>query len=143
LRSSIVKKFNYWFCVHWRTMCTDDANIFPSIMVGDVCGGKKIDLKTVAHRILIGCAVRHYWLWRGLLWLFYWLVRHPQRRFDRVPLSRWDQWGICDPYAVSVDQDFVLINGNALLCRAYFANEYTERKRNRMYGLAWPPLMLI
>jgi len=30
-------------------MFTDDANFFPSIMVGDVCGGKKIDLKTVAQ----------------------------------------------------------------------------------------------
>ena len=48
-------------------MFTDDADFFPSIMVGDVCGGKKIDLKTVAHRNLIGCAVRHYWLGWGLL----------------------------------------------------------------------------
>jgi len=45
-------------------MFTDEANIFPSIIVGDVCGGKKIELKTVAHRNAIGCVVRHY----GLGW---------------------------------------------------------------------------
>jgi len=28
-------------------MFTDDANFFPSIIVRDVCGGKKIVLKTV------------------------------------------------------------------------------------------------
>ena len=54
---------------------------------------------------MIGCVVRHYWLWWGLLWLFYWLVRHPKWRFDRVPLSRWDQQGICDSYVGAVDQD--------------------------------------
>ena len=27
-------------------------------MVGDVCGGKKSDLKTVAPRSMIGCVVR-------------------------------------------------------------------------------------
>jgi len=43
-------------------MLTDEANFFPSIMVGDLCGGKKIDLKTVAPRNVIGCVVRHYWL---------------------------------------------------------------------------------
>jgi len=55
-------------------------------MVGDVCGGKKSDLKTVALRNVIGCVVRHYWLGWGLLWLFHWLVRHPWRRIDRIPL---------------------------------------------------------
>jgi len=30
--------------------CTDEANIFPSIMVGDVCGGKRIDLKAVMFK---------------------------------------------------------------------------------------------
>jgi len=138
LRSSILKKFTYWLWVHWRTVFTDEAFLFPSIMVGDVCGGTKIDLKTVASRNVIGCVMRHYWLWWGLLWLFYWLVRHPKRRFDRVPLSRWDQSGICDPLNGAVDQDFVLIDGNALPCRACFVNDYTERERNRMYGLAWP-----
>ena len=43
-------------------MFTDEANIFPSIMFGDVCRGKKIELKTVAPRKMIGCVVRHYWL---------------------------------------------------------------------------------
>ena len=41
-------------------MFTDEANIFPSIMVEDVCGGKKIDLKNVVPRNVIGCVVRHY-----------------------------------------------------------------------------------
>jgi len=27
-------------------MFTDEANLFPLIMVGDMCGGKKSDLKT-------------------------------------------------------------------------------------------------
>ena len=49
------KKFTYWYFVYWRTMFTDEANFFPSIMFGDVCGGKKGDLKT---RNLI--VVRHY-----------------------------------------------------------------------------------
>jgi len=31
-------------------MFTDEANFFPTKMVGDVCGGKKIDFKTVAPR---------------------------------------------------------------------------------------------
>jgi len=44
-------------------MFTDEANILPSIIVGDVCGGKKIDLKTVVPRNV----VRHYWLGWGLL----------------------------------------------------------------------------
>jgi len=35
-------------------MFTDEANLFPSIMVGDLCGGKKIDLKTVAPSDVIG-----------------------------------------------------------------------------------------
>ena len=48
-------------------MFTDEANIFPSLMVGDVCGGKTIDLKTVALRNVIGCVVRLYWLGWGLL----------------------------------------------------------------------------
>ena len=44
-------------------MFTDVANFLPSIMVRDVCGGKKIDLKIkVAPRHVIGCVVRHYWL---------------------------------------------------------------------------------
>ena len=43
-------------------MLTDYANLFHSVMVGDVCNGKKIDLKTVAPRNVIGCVVRHYWL---------------------------------------------------------------------------------
>jgi len=43
-------------------MFTDQANFFPSIMVGDMCGGKKSDLKTVGHRNVIGCVVHHYWL---------------------------------------------------------------------------------
>ena len=37
-----------------------------------------------------------------------------------------------------MNQVFVLFNGNAHPCRTCFANEYTERDRNRMYGLAWP-----
>jgi len=118
-------------------MFTDEANFFPSILVGDVCGGKKINLKTVAPRNGICYAVRHYWLRWCLLWLFYWLERHPLRRFDQVPLSEWDQWGICDPYAGVVNQDFVLMDGNALPCRACFVTEYTECERNRMHGLAW------
>jgi len=48
-------------------MLTDEANCFPSIMVGDMCGGKNIDLKIVAPRNVIGCVVRHYWLGWGLL----------------------------------------------------------------------------
>ena len=32
----------------------------------------------------------------------------------------------------------MLMDGNALPCRACFVNEYTERERNRMYGLARP-----
>jgi len=48
-------------------MFTDEANSFPSIMVGDVCGGKKSDLKTVAARNMTGCVVRHYWLGWGIL----------------------------------------------------------------------------
>jgi len=43
-------------------MFTDEAKVFTSIMVGDVCGGKKIDLKIVADRNVVGCVVRHYWL---------------------------------------------------------------------------------
>jgi len=43
-------------------MFTDEANFLPSIMVGDMCGGKKSNLKTVAPRNMIGCVVRHYWL---------------------------------------------------------------------------------
>jgi len=43
-------------------MFTGEANVFPLIMVGDVCGGKRIDLKTVAARNVIGCVRRHYWL---------------------------------------------------------------------------------
>ena len=116
----------------------DEANFFPSIMVGDMCGGKKSDLKTVAPRNMVGCVVRHYWLGWGLLWLFYWLVRHPWRRFDWVPLSRWVPWGICDLYTGAVDQDFVVMDENALPCRACCVNKYTERERNRMYGLVWP-----
>ena len=34
-------------------MFTDEANFFPLIIVGEVCGGKKIDLKTVAPRNVI------------------------------------------------------------------------------------------
>jgi len=48
-------------------MFSDKANFFLSIMVGDVRGGKKIDLKTVAPRNVMGCVVRHYWLGWGLL----------------------------------------------------------------------------
>ena len=48
-------------------MFTDEANLYPLIMVGDMYGGKKSDLKTVAHRNVIGCVVRHYWLGWGLL----------------------------------------------------------------------------
>ena len=40
-------------------MFTDKASCFPSLMVGDMCGGKNIDLKTVAPRNVIGCVVRH------------------------------------------------------------------------------------
>jgi len=43
-------------------MFTDEANFFPSRIVGDVYDGKKLDLKTVAPRNVIGCVVRHYWL---------------------------------------------------------------------------------
>ena len=43
------------------------ANFFPSIVVGDVCGGKKKDLKTVVPRNVIGCVVRYYRLGWGLL----------------------------------------------------------------------------
>jgi len=42
-------------------MFTNEANFFPSIMVGDVCGGKKIDLKTVTPINVIGFVVGHYW----------------------------------------------------------------------------------
>ena len=48
-------------------MFTDETNFFPLIMVGDMCGGKNSDLKTVAPRKMIGCVVRHYWLGWGLL----------------------------------------------------------------------------
>jgi len=48
-------------------MFTDEANLFPSIKAGDVCGGKKIDLKIVAPRNVVGCVLRHYWLGCGLL----------------------------------------------------------------------------
>ena len=48
-------------------MFIDEANLFPSIMVGDVCGGKTINLKNVAPRKMIGCVARHYWLGWGLL----------------------------------------------------------------------------
>ena len=48
-------------------MFTNEANLFPSIMVGDVCGSKKIDLKIVAPRNVVGCVVRHYFLGWGLL----------------------------------------------------------------------------
>jgi len=48
-------------------MFTDEANSFPSIMVGDVCGGKTSDLKTVAPRNMTGCVVRHYWFDWGIL----------------------------------------------------------------------------
>ena len=48
-------------------MFTDEANLLLSIMVGDVCGGKKIDSKTVVPRNVIGCVVRHYWLGLGIL----------------------------------------------------------------------------
>ena len=75
MRSSILKKFTYWFCKHWRTMFTNEANFFPSIMVGDVCGGKKIYIKTVSPRNVVGCVMRHNWLGWGLLWLFYRIVR--------------------------------------------------------------------
>ena len=51
-------------------MFTDEAIFFPLIMIGDVCGGKKINLKNVAPRKVIGCVVRH-WLGWGLLLLFY------------------------------------------------------------------------
>jgi len=107
-------------------------------MVGDMCSGTKSDLKPLAHRNLIGCVVRHYWLGWGLLWLFYRLVRHPWRRFNQVPLSRWYQGGICDPYTGAVDQNFVVMDENALPCRACWVKEYTECEKNRMYGLAWP-----
>jgi len=43
---------------------------------------------------------------------------------------------MCNLYVGAVDQDFVLMDGNALLCRACFVNDYTERERNMMYGLA-------
>jgi len=119
-------------------MFTAEAYFFLSIMVGDMCGGEKSDLKTVAHRNMICCVVRHYWLGWGLLWLVYWFLCHPLIRFDRVPLSRWDRGGICDPYRCAVDQDFVVMDGNALPCRACCVNEYTERERNRMFGLVWP-----
>jgi len=48
-------------------MFTDEANLFASIMFGDMCGDKKSNLKTVASRNMIGCVVRHYWLGWGLL----------------------------------------------------------------------------
>jgi len=48
-------------------MFTDEVNLFPSIMVGDMCSCTKSDLKTVAPINLIGCVVRHYWLGWGLL----------------------------------------------------------------------------
>jgi len=38
-------------------MFTNKDNLFPSMMVGDVCGGKKIDLKTVAPRKVVVCSV--------------------------------------------------------------------------------------
>ena len=45
---------------------------------------------------------------------------------------------MCHPYDDAVDQDFVLIDGNARPCRARFVNNYTERELNRMYGLTLP-----
>jgi len=30
------------------------------------------------------------------------------------------------------------MGGNALPCRAFIVNDYTEREKNMMYGLAWP-----
>ena len=48
-------------------MFIDEASFLPPIMVVDVCCGKKIDLKTVAPRYVIGCVVRYYWLGWGLL----------------------------------------------------------------------------
>jgi len=48
-------------------MFTDEANFYPLIMVGDMCGGKKSDFKTVAPKNVIGCVVRHYWLGWGFL----------------------------------------------------------------------------
>ena len=41
-------------------MFTEDANCLPSIMVGDVCGGKQIDLKTVAFRNVLLCVITDY-----------------------------------------------------------------------------------
>jgi len=41
-------------------MFTDEANLFPSIIIGDVCGGKKIDLKIFAPRYVVGCMASHY-----------------------------------------------------------------------------------
>jgi len=40
--------------------------------------------------------------------------------------------------ASAVGQDFVLMDGNARLHRAFVVNEYIERERNRTYGLACP-----
>jgi len=48
-------------------MFTDEVNLFPSIMVGDVCVGKQIDIKTVVPRNVICCVARHYGIWWGLL----------------------------------------------------------------------------
>ena len=38
-------------------MFNDEANFFPSFMVGDVCGGTKIDLKSVTSRNVIGASL--------------------------------------------------------------------------------------
>jgi len=118
---------------------TDEANFLPSKMVGDLCDGKKIDLKTVASRNVMGCVVRHYWLWWGLLCLMYWLVLHPYRRFDRVLLSSemrsirhlWTLCRCCGPGLCACGRKRPSVP-------ACFVNDYTERERNRTYGLAWP-----
>ena len=43
------------------------------------------------------CIHNHYWLWWGLLWLFYWLLRHHKRRLDWVPEIRSIRhlWPLC------------------------------------------------
>jgi len=122
--------------VFWKSSPTDFVNIEEQCLLmrlisflrkwlekerfQDCCAQKRDMLCGASLLVILG--------W-GLLWLFYWLVPHPWR-FDRVPLSRYDQWGICDPYTGVGTRTLWL-----RLCRACCVNKYTERETN---GLAWP-----
>jgi len=77
-------KDHYCIAVFWKSSPTDfvynEENVywwgqFLSFNIGwrRVWGY----LKTFAPKNVIGCVVRHFLLGWVLLWLFYWLVRHP------------------------------------------------------------------